>query len=323
MDPHILREIVAGPGVDTRQWISYGVVEARGPATGDADPVEFDPDYGPLVLVALQPSGISVRCRVGCDVAGNGEADYYPFLEGDEVLVAIPEGDERAGCVIIKRLTNQIDKWPMQVAGTDVTQNGFAFRRMRVPYLLESSDAILIRTATSGANVALSKDGRITLTDALNSFFTINPDFIGMQNGDGDVLLQLDLQDKTFVVDANGTKMTLAKDGSIIASTGTIAIAPNGAFPLQHIATVEGCVNLIAQWSFALSAAITALGGPAAAVAGAFLPATLLTAIAATPTSSLGPYAAYAAAVTAALAGKTPDTTGNVPGLGSGGGLVG
>src|SRR5579859_785093 len=108
------------PGMDTRQWVSYGTVDAD---TSDAKAIQFKDDdgnpspYGPLVSVTLQPSGVSLPCRVLGQVAGNGEADYFPFLAGDEVLVLLPEGDERAGAVIVGRLNQEIDAWPLIVAG--------------------------------------------------------------------------------------------------------------------------------------------------------------------------------------------------------------
>ena len=82
----------AGPGMDTRQWVSYGQVDQD---TQDSRCVVFDPDLGPLVNVTLQPSGIPVVCRVLAPFAGQGESEYFPFISGDEVVVAITQGDER------------------------------------------------------------------------------------------------------------------------------------------------------------------------------------------------------------------------------------
>src|ERR1019366_2087115 len=134
-DAGLAREAVAGP-IDTRQWVSYGTVS---PETPDAKSTTFTKEYGPLVNVKLHPTGIPVVCRVAHEVAGNGEGEWFPFIEGDEVIVLIPEGDETAGCVIMGRLNQEIDFWPTIVAGQDPRLNNFAFRRMRTPYIFETA----------------------------------------------------------------------------------------------------------------------------------------------------------------------------------------
>lgn len=125
----------ARPGQDTRSWVSFGLVHHQDPK----QIVTFDEEYGcPLVCVTLQPSGSNVHCRVSSMVAGNGEGEWHPFVEGDEVLVVLPEGHESAGPVIIGRLNNSLDKFPMDsVAGQDPTTNVFAFRRRRTPFIEE------------------------------------------------------------------------------------------------------------------------------------------------------------------------------------------
>src|SRR5258708_21906914 len=109
VDQLSLNDGVAAPGADTRQWVSYGVVDDD---QEDQKSVTFDADHGPLVSVTLQPSGIPVVCRVAGWCAGNGEAEYFPFVSGDEVVVHVPEGDERAGCIITGRCNSQIDRFP-------------------------------------------------------------------------------------------------------------------------------------------------------------------------------------------------------------------
>src|ERR1700722_6710543 len=104
MDSTSMAHLFSHPGADTRQWLSYGLV-CQAVAGGDQS-VRFTDDTGAtlpqgvLVDVTLQPSGITVPCRVGAQSAGNGEGEFNPFGPGDEVLVAVPEGNERAGCVI-------------------------------------------------------------------------------------------------------------------------------------------------------------------------------------------------------------------------------
>jgi len=121
-----VRDLFAAPGTDTRQWISIGWVQSD---SEDGHSVAFQDENGtPLpngvrVMVKLEPSGYIVPCMVGSHVSGVGESEYHPMGPGDIVLVAIPQGDERAGCVIICRISLSQDTFPQTVAGMDITQN--------------------------------------------------------------------------------------------------------------------------------------------------------------------------------------------------------
>src|SRR5262245_23950415 len=105
--------------MDMRQWCSYGTVD---PETDDEKSVEFTDDYGPLVNVTIQPSGLPVRCRVASFVAGAGEGEWYPYIAGDEVIVMFPGGSE-LNAVIVGRLSNGLDKPAASVGGADPTEN--------------------------------------------------------------------------------------------------------------------------------------------------------------------------------------------------------
>src|SRR5271154_424606 len=151
------------PGADTRQWASYGLVKVSTPG---ANSVLFNDEQGnprpyPVVLVTLQPSGIDVPCRIASQTAGEGTGEWHPFVDGDEVLVAIPQGNERSGCAIIGRFSNGRDAFPTSVAGSDPTQNNVAFKRVQEPYILESGTAILFRTANTEAFFSLASNGDI------------------------------------------------------------------------------------------------------------------------------------------------------------------
>lgn len=331
------REAHAGPGMDTRQWVSYGIVNGRN-EDDDSGPIEFTKELGPMVEVTLQPSGIIVSCRVAGSVAGNGEGEYSPFLQGDEVVVLVPEGDEQAGCLIIGRCNNEIDAWPAQVAGQDATKNTFAFKRVRTPYIFETASSYLLYNATAKAFFSMSADGRITLTDAQGGYLALNPDFIGMQSADGKLLVQLDLQDNMLVLEANGTKLTLEKDASAFLSKGTLSIGTMGVSPLQHAATIEGMIAFLDQWCSAMATAISAAlnpaivtpspGDPLGPLIGTPLAALFYAGTAPAIQAALGTIAAatiapYSGGITGALSAKQDDPSGQTPGLGSPGILIG
>ena len=127
MHPHNIAthaQAYAAPGMDTRQWVSFGTVNLETP---NQKSVAFTKEYGPLVNVTLRPSAIPVVCRVSHEVAGAGEGEWFPFVGGNEVMVAIPEGDESAGCVIFGRLNQNR---PVAPAGGGA---GLHQEQLRVP----------------------------------------------------------------------------------------------------------------------------------------------------------------------------------------------
>lgn len=247
------------PGSDPREWLSYGTVS-------DEDPVEFDEEEGgPLVAVILQPSKIEIRCRVLMQSAGKGEGEYVPFVAGDEVLVALPEGSSWSGGVIMGRLTNGVDKFPIDsVAGQDPSQNNFAFKRTRSAYIHEVAGGYTLREATSGAFLQLTKDGNVTIRDGSKGALQMSADVLGYQSGDGKHLLQIDLSGKRFTLQVNDALLMLAAgdaspSSSALVSPGSLSISAAAQPAAEHATTTEAVCNLIVQ---VLKALGTANPGP-------------------------------------------------------------
>jgi hypothetical protein len=325
LDTSLAGEALARPGADTRGWFSYGTVE---PETAGQPSVTFSPAYGPLVNVKLHPSGVSVVCRVAHAHAGNGEADWMPFVQYDEVLVGIPEGDEKAGCCILGRCNQEIDAFPTLVAGQDPTKNNFGFRRTRVPFIFETQAGYLVRNATTGAFLSISDVGAITL--AANSgkdFLALTADFLGLQNAASDCLIQIALEDKQVVLEAAGTKLVLDAKLSSLYTTGVLQLGTSGNQAADHATSVEAVANLLAAFLSVLGVASTT-GGPtgAAGLATALIafntPVLAQTAVAAMVATAAGlPLnPALQSAIAAGLAGTR--VPGSVPGLGAAGLLI-
>jgi hypothetical protein len=298
-------QATAGPGQDTRAWCSHGTVDV---STQSSPAVVFTKEYGPLVNVTLHPSGTPVRCRVAHDVAGNGEGGWHPFVDQDEVMVLVPEGDETAGCVIVGRLNNEIDAWPQQVAGNDATKNNFAFKRTRTPYVFETASSYLVRSAVSGAFFGISADGEVTVANADKAFMALRPDFLGMQNGPGDVLFQIDVGKKQFVAEAAGTKFVLDGSSSFLYTSGALQVGTSGQQASEHVTSIESLVVVMQAFFTALGIASP---GPlsGAGVAGAFI-GLMNTAL---QEANFLPSAPYAASLTAAL--SVPKNPGVTPGI--------
>ena len=311
-----LRNAFAGPGMDTRQWISYGVVTR---ATEDSDVLTFDPEVGsPLVTVLLQPSENFVACRIAGSVAGNGEGEWHPWVEGDEVIVAIPGGNEKGGCIILGRLNNSLDVWPVQVAGSDSTSNTFAFHRRRTPYIFETSETMMFRSAKTEAYFSLSQAGEWTLANT-EGYIAVANDFITMQSSDSSLLVQLNLTDKLVAVESGGSLLHLKSTGaSQFYTKGALQIGTSGSSPAGfHATTTEAVVSLIDALLFAFGVvfvAPTPLTG--AAIAAAKLG--LVNAALASYSLSAAAYSGYKPAVLLNLQ-VPPDQTGNIPNIGAAG----
>lgn len=309
---------------DTRQWISIGSVC---PEQDGTHSVEFDDDLGPIVDVKLHPSAAHVRCRVGSWCSGNGEGSYFPFVEGDEVLVSIPQGDERSGPVVVCRLNNQLDRFPKTIGGQDVTQNTVAFQRTRCPFVLESADAIMLTSAVTHSFFLLEKAGNVTCADGFKSFLHLGADYVGLSCADegGNVagLLQFDRQDKLFTIELtdSGKLMILANGNATWTQAGTISLASSGMVPCEHAVSIETVLCLLSEVLRALAAfsapgALSGLGIPGTAEATLIGAMTLAQA-------GFNPAFGLREVLMTKLATKVQNQTGLTPGLGCPGILIG
>lgn len=302
-----------GVGVD-RMWCSYGTVAEDSP---DAHSVRFKDDKdvaipeGPLVTVVLHPSEIVVVCRVAGASAGIGEGEWCPMLQGDEVVVLIPEGDTHAGCVIVGRCNNGIDTFPLVVGGQDASKNTFGFKRSRTPFILETAASYLVRSAVTGAQFGIDQTGQFIMNDGDGSSFFFGADALGMATSDGSTSIQLLVGDKQIAMTAGSTaSFLLDASASQFTSSGMLSIAPGGILAMQHAVSVEQVLTI-------LDAFLTILGttfpGPlvGVTVAGAKL-ALINGALAGFAGSPVTP---YVPALTAALS-IPPDPTGIIAGVG-------
>jgi hypothetical protein len=265
MDITSISQAFAHPGADPRQWVSYGLVDAD---TAGQRSVQFNDENGnalpyPMVNVTLQPSGIPVACRVAGQTAGQGTGEWHPFVAGDEVVVLVPQGDERQGCVIIGRLNQGRDTFPTMVAGNDTTKNNVAFKRMVEPYLLESGTAILFRIAPTGAFFSLDQTGNITATSGDGHYLAIHHDVIGLQTADTSCIVQIDPSKQTVFLQAGATQLLLDSQGqSALLTPGTLnIITAGGGYAAGHAITLEQAVALFEGFMTAFGTILVAAGG--------------------------------------------------------------
>ncbi len=241
-----------------QQHVSYGIVDADTPEAksvifedADGNPLP----YGPMVHVTLQPSGVSMACRVGMELAGVGEGEWYPYAAGDEVLVVIPEGNQRAGACIIKRMNQEIDTWPTVVAGQKTTENKLGFRRMRAPFILETAAAYLIRSATTGSQIGIDGQGQVILNDGDKNAMVLGPEALGFTSGDGESFMNVLPPSTQVYLGAGAATFLLDPSGTKFISEGGIDFATNGGAATGHGVTAEQVVAFVANVVTALMSA--------------------------------------------------------------------
>lgn len=115
---------LAGPGLDTRTWVSLAVITK----------IVVDPERGPLADIVLMPSGLEETARIGAVYAGDGFGAWFPPEVEDTVLVEAPSGNPDEGLVISQRLWSKVDKVPATAVDSpgDVLLAIKAGRKLRI-----------------------------------------------------------------------------------------------------------------------------------------------------------------------------------------------
>lgn len=115
VDVQRIAKALAGPGIDTRFWVSAGTVgvfDGEEFVTTDKQAVYVD-RLGPVVDVRLEPCGEFVTARWGGIGCGRFGFMLFPLRPGDEVVVLIPDGDLKSAAIsIVAVLSNQTARVP-------------------------------------------------------------------------------------------------------------------------------------------------------------------------------------------------------------------
>lgn len=254
---------------DSRQWISLGLVTTSG---DNEELVVFDEEEGtPLVRVLLEPSKVPIVARVAGQVAGNGEGDWFPFVEGDEVIVALPQGSERAGGVILGRLSNGVQKFPMEsVAGQDPTTNSFSFSRRKTPRIEEFNGPILFRNAQTGALFGVDSGGVFTVRTGDAAVFQMSPDVIALQGPSDsenapELTFQMNVASRHITMTVGDAIFNISaadaepEPNNILSVPGNLTIGAGGNASSEHLMTVEAFWHGVQQFMTTLAATLAAI----------------------------------------------------------------
>lgn len=329
MDHHALARAAAGPNTDTRCWFSYGTVddEAEGAPSVIFTEEDGSPSkVGPLVRVTLQPSGVPVLCRVATPVAGAGEGFWLPFVAGDEVEVALPQGSERAWPVIVGRTNNGLDVWPDKVCGMDATKNNLAFLRTRAPFALEAGPALMLRSAETGAQLTMAPDASVQLASGDGHMLYLLADVVGLQTSGQEAMVQLDPGAGTAGLYGKGASLLVAEGETKLATPGAVSFATLGTAALAHVTTAESVAGIVYQVLSNIGSTMAGAGPSAASIQAAFASAYGTPGLADTVAGvvSAAAHAGLAGAVAGAVkSGLDAPKDSSNPGLGCKGFLVG
>lgn len=140
IDVQRLGRALAGPGLDTRMWVSAGTVGLLrdNKETGESEffiPIiaeevqktHFTDAEGCIITVRLEPSEAIVNARWNGLSCGAFGSMLFPLKPGDEVLVLIPDGDISSPSVCI--IACQSNAWaPLRSDDWDNDRVLFDFR---------------------------------------------------------------------------------------------------------------------------------------------------------------------------------------------------
>lgn len=134
VDVQRLAQAIAGPGNDTRTWLVEGTVasvddrgtvktgfvepgasdEAKEEAARDAQEAVFADADGCVVSIQIEPEGTIITANWNGISCGRYGFMIMPIRAGDDVLVAVPDGDFNAsGIEVVKILSNRTAQIPV------------------------------------------------------------------------------------------------------------------------------------------------------------------------------------------------------------------
>jgi hypothetical protein len=162
LDTGRLRNLVSGPGVDTRYNLVLAVV----------DKVIVDPQEGVFCDISFLPQEQPETAFLGVPYAGDGFGFYFPVEEDDIVLVGVPDGDPGAGPVIVSRMWSAADKPFAELQGVADTDNPGQYKPSS-DVVLKTKSGVNCKTLVSGggnAEISAAGSGIVKLQDGSQSF---------------------------------------------------------------------------------------------------------------------------------------------------------
>lgn len=161
IDASRLAELVRRPGIDPRVWIVFATVEALG----------FDEVEGIFADVRYLHNERVVTAFVGALATGDGFGDWCPLKVGQLVLVAVPNGDEDNGAIVIA------STWDASRRPASEFQSPDDPTEPTVDRVVKAEPGTTLRVlATDGASIVIhaSGGGNVTVSASGDSVVNVN-----------------------------------------------------------------------------------------------------------------------------------------------------
>lgn len=152
-------QAMARPGMDTRVWLTEGVVKSVSLSSTKGPYAEvlllataYEDDNGEIV-------GRIEKVRLTSPFAGDGWGMYSPIEVDDEVLVAFPDGDPDAGGWVVQRAWSGEDKPPSGYANDTFLVHVKDGHKLK----LKAKDSSVEFDGNGNVTVAVSGTGKVKL----------------------------------------------------------------------------------------------------------------------------------------------------------------
>ena len=161
IDASRLAEVVSRPGIDPRVWVVFAKIEALG----------FDEVEGIFADVRYLHNGRTTTAHIGSLATGDEFGDWHPFKVDQLVLVAVPNGDEDFGAVVIASIWDGSRKPATEFQSPDDPTEPTVDR------VIKAEPGTTLRViATEGANIVIhaSGGGSVTVEATGDSVVNVN-----------------------------------------------------------------------------------------------------------------------------------------------------
>jgi hypothetical protein len=202
IDASRLADIVSRPGIDPRVWILFATVEALG----------FDEVEGIFADVRYVHNGRKITAYVGSPATGDGFGDWCPLKVDQLVLVAVPNGDEENGAIVIASSWDASRRPPTEFQSEDDPTEPTGDR-----VIMAEPGTTLRVIATEGANIVIHASGGGSVTVSASGDSTVNV------NAEKAVII-----DSPDVRVGKGAGKPIARLGDMVAVTLPALASPSG-----------------------------------------------------------------------------------------------
>jgi len=218
---------VSAPGIDPRIWFTCAEVIALG----------HDEAGDMLADIRYKPDGKNETAKVGSCYVDDEGGDWCPLDVGDNVLVAVPMGEESWGPVIVCRTWNQSKRPAADFGDGDEPTKDRVIR-------MGKGRKLRIRSSGSGGDVDIQAEGfgNVTLNTTGGGSTKVTSDNVAQINAPQTILGE----GGAAVITVGGIgKVTLPALACVVTALGLPGIVfPVGPTPLAPL-PIDGACSMV------------------------------------------------------------------------------